>query len=58
MNISGGKFYLNEFYQTWERWPEDERELLLKAQAENSEMRKKQLDVFFKYLNDTGKLVK
>jgi len=56
--FGGNNISLEELYQLWDWLPEDEREPLLKAQAENSEMRKRQLDVFFKYLNDTGKLVK
>lgn len=57
MNIGDGKIYLWEFYQTWD-WMTDaaERESKLKAQEENSMMRKKQLEVFFKYLSDAGKI--
>jgi len=57
MNIGAGKIYLHEHYQLWD-WMTDtvEREARLKAQAENSKMRKKQLEVFFKYLSDAGKI--
>jgi hypothetical protein len=57
MNIGDGKIYLWEFYQLWD-WMTDtaEREARLKAQAENSKMRKKQLEVFYKYLSDAGKI--
>jgi hypothetical protein len=36
--------------------PAAERNVRLKEQEENSKMRKKQLDLFFKYLNDAGKI--
>ena len=58
MNIFDGKIYLVEFYQLWDWLPVTEREARLKAQEKNSKMRKKQLDVFFKYLTDNGKFVK
>jgi len=59
INISmDDKLYLIEFYQLWDWLPAAEREAKLKEQEENSNMRRKQLDVFFKYMNDTGKLVK
>ena len=56
MSIFDNKFYLIEFYQLWDWLPSAEREARLKAQAENAKMRKKQLDVFFKYLSDAGKI--
>ena len=58
MSILNGKIYLIEFYQIWDWLPAAERNELLKAQQENSRMRKKQLDTFFKYLKDSGKVVK
>ena len=56
MTIFDGKIYLMEFYQFWNEWPAAEREALLKAQEENAKMRKEQLNVFFKYLSDAGKI--
>jgi len=58
MSIFDDKIYLVEFYQLWDWMPAAEREPKLKAQEENSKMREKQLDVFFKYLTDNSKLVK
>ena len=57
MSIYNDKFILREFYQTWSWLPAFQRAAKLKAQEKKSKMRKKQLDVFFKYLNDKGKLV-
>jgi len=56
MSIFDDKIFLVEFYQFWDWLPAAEREAKLKAQEENSKMRKKQLDVFFKYLSDAGKI--
>jgi len=56
MTIYDGKIYLIEFYQYWDYLPTSERDARLKAQEENSKMRKKQLDVFFEYLSDAGKI--
>ena len=50
------RIFLTEFYQSWEWMPPANREEKLKEQEENSKMRQKQLDVFFKYLNDAGKI--
>ena len=57
MSIYDGKIRLMEFYQSWE-WMSDPAAIneKLKAQEENSKMRKQQLDVFFKYLSDAGKI--
>jgi len=57
MNITlDGRVYLSEFYQFWDWLPVAEREAKLKEQEANSKMRKKQLDVFFRYLSDAGKI--
>jgi len=59
MSTVDDNFCLIEFYQLWEYiYPVAEREAMYKAQEKNAKMRKKQLDVFFEYLRDTGKLVK
>jgi len=58
ITIFDDKFFLVEFYQTWDWLPDSEREALLKNQSENSEKRKKQVDVFFKYLDKQGKFAK
>ena len=59
MSTFDDNFCLIEFYQLWEYiYPVAEREAMYKAQEKNAKMRKKQLDVFFEYLRDTGKLVK
>ena len=57
MSIGEGKIALVEFYQSWDWMSAAEREARLKAQEENSKKRKMQLDVFFKYLTDAGKIV-
>ena len=54
------KFILSEWYRTFEYddWLSAvEKEAKRKEQDETFKMRKKQLDVFFKYLSDHGKLV-
>jgi len=59
-DVRGDKFMLFEYYRdhTYDLWmPADERERLHKEYQDNSIMRRKQLDVFIKYLNDTGKLI-
>ena len=51
------RFYLTEYYQPWDWLPEEEREQKIKGDEENSIMRGKQLEIFFKYLNDKGKII-
>ena len=57
---SADKFLLFEYYRDYsnDSWlTEEEREEILKEHEEISKMRKKQLDVFIKYLSDAGKLI-
>ena len=56
INIYEDRFHLVEFYQFWDYLPAAERETMLKTQEENAKMRKAQLDVFFKYLSEAGKI--
>ena len=51
------QFYLTEAYQYWLHLPADEREQKRKENEENSIMRGKQLEVFFKYLSDNNKII-
>ena len=51
--------YLTEGYLPWHFLSSDDndREAILKQQEENSEKRKKELEVFIEYLRETGKII-
>lgn len=60
IDYSRDKFLLSEWYRVCDNdnWlSAAEKKAIRKQQEENSKMRKRQVDVFFKYLKDNGKLV-
>ena len=53
-----GVVYLTEFYQSFDWMSEADRAEMKKQQAETSAKRKKEMEVFIKYLSDAGKIIR